>query len=410
MRITNFGRNNAFLILSLLMAFICINFHEVGAVDSKRAPIILQHSFQTPFTVPNWIFQGSAYFRDHYIRLTPDRQSRIGGLWNAMPVQLESWEAVVEFKIHGQGRSGADGFAFWYVKEKSLGSLFGVDPSFEGLGLVVDTYDNDGSGLHPRLMVLISDGETEFAHNHNHEHAEGMERGGCAFPARQTGTTSFMKVTYQRGEKRLLVDVDHNDSGTWKSCANIENVDLPLGYFFGFTAATGQLADNHDLHSFYVTNLAGPDLPEIYNAEQYTLNGFQHTIEKRMSELQQHLNAQPKPTTTQHADQAPPVANTQAATAELDGHVTQLQTLIANVQKEFRAEVTALRTKLEQVSFAVAAAGSAPIPTSVPTTSSSSSSSSSFLSWSIVFLLILILIVLIRFQYQTKKELDKKLF
>lgn len=53
-------------------------------VDSQWAdPSLLpQNSFLTGAKLPFWSFSGDAYARESYIRLTPDRQSRKGSLWN----------------------------------------------------------------------------------------------------------------------------------------------------------------------------------------------------------------------------------------------------------------------------------------------------------------------------------------
>ena len=38
----------------------------------------------------------------------------------------------------------------------------------------------------------------------------------------------------------------------WEECFVVRRVHLPLGYYFGLSAATGDLADNHDVLSFKV--------------------------------------------------------------------------------------------------------------------------------------------------------------
>lgn len=38
----------------------------------------------------------------------------------------------------------------------------------------------------------------------------------------------------------------------WNECFVVDNINLPTGYYFGFTAATGELADNHDIISVRV--------------------------------------------------------------------------------------------------------------------------------------------------------------
>jgi mannose-binding lectin 2 len=43
--------------------------------------------------------------------------------------------------------------------------------------------------------------------------------------------------------------------GTWTECFSIDNVRLPTNYYFGFTAATGELSDNHDIISVHTYQL-----------------------------------------------------------------------------------------------------------------------------------------------------------
>lgn len=68
-----------------------------------------------------------------------------------------SWEVEFQFRISGVSRLGADGLAFWYTTKKpnSTGPLFGSEQLFDGLGVIVDTYDNDGKGVHPYVFGLM---------------------------------------------------------------------------------------------------------------------------------------------------------------------------------------------------------------------------------------------------------------
>jgi hypothetical protein len=84
--------------------------------------------------------------------------------------------------------------------------------------------------------------------------------------------------------RMLQVKVDVSRSGQWEVVAELPHVDLPPGYFFGLTAATGGLSDNHDIFSFM-----------CYSYPPY-------------DQQQQHMeNGQQPP---QPADTNPPVPNT----------------------------------------------------------------------------------------------------
>ncbi len=55
------------------------------------------------------------------------------------------------------------------------------------------------------------------------------------------------------------VELDPMGSGAFKPCIT-STVSLPVGYFFGVSAATGGLADNHDLFLFETTT---PDNQQV---------------------------------------------------------------------------------------------------------------------------------------------------
>jgi len=40
---------------------------------------------------------------------------------------------------------------------------------------------------------------------------------------------------------------DLEDKAVWKPCFSVDGVELPTGYYFGFSAATGDLSDNHEI-------------------------------------------------------------------------------------------------------------------------------------------------------------------
>jgi mannose-binding lectin 2 len=46
--------------------------------------------------------------------------------------------------------------------------------------------------------------------------------------------------------------------GKWSTCFYMPDVYLPTGYFLGFSAATGDLADNHDI--IYIQTAEPPKL------------------------------------------------------------------------------------------------------------------------------------------------------
>jgi len=69
---------------------------------------------------------------------------------------MKDWEIIVQFKNYGKGKNMfGDGFAFWYVKEKTqLGPVFGSKDYFHGLAIFFDTYNNKNR-LHNVSIILI---------------------------------------------------------------------------------------------------------------------------------------------------------------------------------------------------------------------------------------------------------------
>lgn len=62
----------------------------------------------------------------------------------------------------------------------------------------------------------------------------------------------------------FLVSTDIENKAAWKECFSVAGVKLPTGYYIGLSASTGDLSDNHDIHSIRFYEL---DLPEDVNTE-----------------------------------------------------------------------------------------------------------------------------------------------
>ncbi|KAH3744082.1 vesicular integral-membrane protein VIP36 [Pelomyxa schiedti] len=240
-----------------LVAVVCL----IIGVDSKET----NHSLHS-FNLGNWKVTGDASMFERWVRLAPDRQAKKGGFWSQIPNTSPDWEVEYQFKIHGVSRIGADGMAFWYLTQRSsdtpMGSLFGNTELFNGLGIIVDTYDNDAKGIHPWVFALLNDGTYKFSESdHNHiDHTRGGtvvrrvgEVNGCTVHMRNLATPSIMLVTYQA--RTLSVKYKLYNLDEWQTCFTAPSIDLPTGGYFGFSAATGDLADNHDVYDVIIRDL-----------------------------------------------------------------------------------------------------------------------------------------------------------
>ena len=77
-------------------------------------------------------------------------------------------------------------------------------------------------------------------------------------PSRQTKTTLNYTIIRYEGN-RLSVSHDVANKRTWKSCFSVDGVHLPTGYYFGVSAATGDLSDNHDVTGLKTYELDTPE-------------------------------------------------------------------------------------------------------------------------------------------------------
>jgi len=244
-----------FYLLLITLIFLG-NFSEVS-----------KHSFQAPFlfgvssNIPHWDYGGAAIATEHFLRLTPIVKSRVGYIWNLEPVEMSSWEVIIKLNVHNAEGVGADGIGFWYSKEiKKDGSLFGQDENFEGIGIIFDSYDNNADGEEPSIKIVKGTGQkiTWDYGNDLKSNALGL----CSYNFRNLPSNHIfsIKITYEK--EVLSIYYDPIGNGDFIYCTKSEKIKLPHGYHFGLTAATGGLADYHDIYSFKTRNLDSTAQPE----------------------------------------------------------------------------------------------------------------------------------------------------
>ncbi|KAJ7385582.1 Vesicular integral-membrane protein VIP36 [Desmophyllum pertusum] len=202
-------------------------------------------------SIPYWDFHGSTFISSSYIRLTPDHQSKAGGLWNTVPCHVKDWEMLLHFKVHGTGDTlFGDGFSFWYTKDRmQQGDVFGSKDNFYGLGIFFDTYSNhngEHQHEHPYISAMIGNGSVHYDHDSDGTHSQVD---GCSASFRGRGDDTYALIRYSGTQNRLTILVDVDSKNEWRDCVDVGGVKLPTGLYFGASAATGQLADNHDIIS-----------------------------------------------------------------------------------------------------------------------------------------------------------------
>lgn len=252
-----------FLHLLLLLGPVAADITDGNSEHLKR-----EHSLIKPYqgvgssSMPLWDFQGSTMLTSQYVRLTPDERSKEGSIWNHQPCFLKDWEMHVHFKVHGTGKKNlhGDGIALWYTRDRLVsGPVFGSKDNFHGLAIFLDTYPNDETTerVFPYISVMVNNGSMSYDHSKD---GRWSELSGCTADFRNRDHDTFLAVRYSRG--RLTVMTDLEDKNEWKNCIDITGVRLPTGYYFGASAGTGDLSDNHDIISIKLFQLTVERTPE----------------------------------------------------------------------------------------------------------------------------------------------------
>ncbi|MCL4133852.1 UNVERIFIED_CONTAM: hypothetical protein GTU68_002407 [Idotea baltica] len=152
-----------------------------------------------------------------------------------------------------------DGFALWYVKEPmQSGDVFGSKDYFTGLAIIADTYSNHNgphNHVHPYLSAMINNGTLHYDHDRDGTHTQ---LAGCGAKFRNLDHDTYLSVKYYKDILTVSTSIDN--SGEFKECFSVRGVILPTGYYFGMSAATGGLSDNHDLISLRLFDLTSPEV------------------------------------------------------------------------------------------------------------------------------------------------------
>lgn len=220
--------------------------------------------------------------------MTPDAQSKQGGIWNKLPYRSKYWEVEVSFRVHGHGTElYGDGFALWYVKEPPKGGpVFGNLDYFTGLGVILDTYANHNiptTYSHPKISIMVNNGTRHYDHEN-----DGIDSELAACECKFRGLDHEVKILVRYDNEILTIKTDTENTGIWRDCATVANVHLPTHYHFGITAATGDLSDNHDILSIKMRQLGRAvhdPIPDDSPRADYSTSNQQNNVPNGMSAL-----------------------------------------------------------------------------------------------------------------------------
>uniref|UniRef100_A0A672YYN3 Lectin, mannose-binding, 1 n=1 Tax=Sphaeramia orbicularis TaxID=375764 RepID=A0A672YYN3_9TELE len=258
-------------------------WHGDGTSSSPplRVQIQLQgpHLAQTDGGIPFWIHTGNAIPSADQVRITPSLRSQRGSVWTKNKVNFEHWEAEVTFRVSGRGRMGADGLAVWFTTAQGLdGPVYGAADHWNGVGVFFDSFDNDGKKNNPAILIVGNNGNLIMTIKSNF-------------------IDSFQSVILFHShyvEAQLSLSLSLQD---YEFCAKVDNIVIPREGFFGISAATGGLADDHDVLSFLVFSLTEPgQQPKRRTSTRRKFQNFQQELDKKKEEFQkEHPDVQGEP-------------------------------------------------------------------------------------------------------------------
>ncbi|KAI9251798.1 concanavalin A-like lectin/glucanase domain-containing protein [Phascolomyces articulosus] len=233
------------------------NQQESG-IKAPTAKLDYKLTLKRPYyyngTIPFWKMSSDIIKADEFIRLAPSIPGARGWVWSERPNNYNEWQAEVTFRVTGSHMHGGRGLAFWYTKEAmGNGPIFGAADKWDGLGIWLDSANPRTHT--PTTMALLNDGTLAFA---SRTDPQGYIIGSCQINYRNTGNVpAHLRVTYIAKTLTVMLD-PMGDGKDYRTCIQKTGINLPTGYYFGFSAASHNPADDHDLLSFETWQLNPP--------------------------------------------------------------------------------------------------------------------------------------------------------
>lgn len=240
-------------------------------------------------SVPFWQYSGNAIANEEMLRVTPSLKSQSGQVWTKNSVNFDWWEVEMIFRVTGRGRIGADGLAFWYTEERGTpGPVFGSNDMWKGLGIFFDSFDNDNKHNNPYIMAMVNDGTKVYDHKKD---GSSQQIAGCLRDFRNKPFPVRAKIEYYKNALTVYFQSGMtNNEKEYELCFRSENVILPKGGYFGITAATGGLADDHDVLKFLTNSLTPPEVMDKANQRINQLE--QEKLAKEYERYQENFQKQ----------------------------------------------------------------------------------------------------------------------
>jgi len=274
------GRRRTMLrsvVLATTFAYTC---GDAASDFSFRAPFTDINPFSGVREIAKWDVGGTAVAHRSFVRLTAEAQGSKGWMVSQQPLTMPSWSAMLEIRASGQSpHLYGDGLAIWITKthEHIEGPVFGREDKWNGLGLFFDTFqniDHSHHHKHPYIYAVMNDGTKEYVPDAETPDPSkqalpgAVENSGCSYEFRyaegreDVTVLNHTRVHFSYQDKTLKLRLQQTSFGMtkeWYQCFEMKDVELPNPAFIGFSSATGDLVDNHDIIQFVLRPVGSGD-------------------------------------------------------------------------------------------------------------------------------------------------------
>jgi len=213
---------------------------------------------------------GNAFQVDSILRLTAALRSQRAAIYYLTKQNVEAgFQTTFQFQFTGQGGispPGADGIAFVIqnVNNSIIGSSNGGNLGYSGItnsiAIEFDTWPNgefsDPNGNHISIQT-----RGLLANSSHHNYSLGST---TTIPNLKNGNIYIAKITYNNNQLKVFLDSLNNPVLTVNvNLATTLQLDNSKAYV-GFTSATGNAYQNHDLISWSFETLQAAKTPVIF--------------------------------------------------------------------------------------------------------------------------------------------------
>ncbi|QLH52838.1 MAG: hypothetical protein CH6_0213 [Candidatus Kapaibacterium sp.] len=241
----------------------------------------------------------NARLLDSTIRLSSSSPNQVGALWTSHLVPVaRGFETSFKFRLSDgfnqmqseQHFPGADGIAFVIQNHSpfaigNIGGGIGFDGIPNSLAIEFDTYSNDSSQIenfgdpNDNHIAVLCNGINPNSSKHFPPYIRGQTT--QIPPIRTDGTIYYVKITYDNVNQRLSIWLDTVENYTTPRLV-VEGIDISSelnldggeGAYIGFTSATGNAYENHDLLAWSFCTKSW----KIYSDVEDNLNNNKETI------------------------------------------------------------------------------------------------------------------------------------